>query len=71
MGWMKKKDIAKYCGVTTRTLSKWEKLGLKCSVLPSGLRLFREEDVDTFLEKFSNESVKGEVKEILDKLSAN
>ena len=53
-GWAKVKTAASYAGVSERTVEDWLKQGLKCSRLPSGLRLIKYQWVDEFLEKFSD-----------------
>jgi excisionase family DNA binding protein len=53
-GWAKIKDAASYAGISKRTVEDWLKQGLKCSRLPTGLRLIKYEWVDEFLEKFGN-----------------
>jgi predicted site-specific integrase-resolvase len=52
-GWGKIKSAAAYAGVSERTLEEWLKQGLKCSRLPSGLRLIKFQWIDEFLEEFS------------------
>ncbi len=53
-GWGKVRNIAKYAGVSERTVEDWLKSGLiKCAHLPSGLRLIKYGWVDEFLESFS------------------
>ena len=53
-GWGKVKTIAKYAGVSERTIEEWLKRGLKCTHMPSGLRLIKYAWVDEFLEKFAD-----------------
>lgn len=55
-GWGKIKSIARYAGVSERTVEEWLKRGLKSCQLPSGLRLVKYEWVDKFLEGFANSS---------------
>ena len=55
-GWGKIKAAASYAGVSERTVEDWLKQGLKCSHLPSGLRLIKYEWVDEFLGGFANSS---------------
>ena len=44
--------IAKYAGVSERTLRKWLKLGLPYSKLPTGCILIKTADVDDFIKSF-------------------
>ncbi len=65
-GWGKVKAAASYSGVSERTVEDWLKNGLKCSRLPSGLRLIKFQWVDEFLEGFAGaenkvEQIVGEV----------
>jgi excisionase family DNA binding protein len=53
-GWGKIKEAASYAGVSPRTVEDWLKQGLKCSHLPSGLRLIKFQWVDEFLERFAD-----------------
>jgi excisionase family DNA binding protein len=53
-GWGKVKEVAAYAGVSERTVEEWLKQGLKCSRLPTGLRLIKYQWIDEFLEKFAN-----------------
>jgi hypothetical protein len=55
-GWGKIKAIARYAGVSERTVEDWLKQGLKCTHLPSGLRLVKFSWVDEFLEKYADSS---------------
>jgi predicted site-specific integrase-resolvase len=55
-GWGKVKNIARYAGVSERTLEAWLKQGLKYTRLPSGLRLIKYQWIDEFLEGFANSS---------------
>lgn len=59
-GWGKIKEAASYAGVSPRTVEDWVKHGLKCSRLPSGLRLIKFEWVDEFLEKFAESTSQAE-----------
>ena len=54
-GWAKAKRIAKYTGVSERTLRSWLKNGLKYSKI-GGIVLIRFRDADEFIEKFRVES---------------
>jgi len=67
-GWGKVKNIAKYAGVSERTVEDWLKMGLKYCQLPSGLRLIKFEWVDRFLEGFSDSS--NQVDRIVDEVMA-
>jgi len=71
-GWGKVKAAASYSGVSERTVEDWLKQGLKCSRLPSGLRLIKFQWVDEFLESFSGSEKKVEqiVDEVLSKMEA-
>jgi excisionase family DNA binding protein len=53
-GWGKIKAIAEYAGVSERTIEKWLKHGLKCTRMPSGLRLIKYEWVDDYLGQFAD-----------------
>jgi len=53
-GWGKIKAIAAYGGVSDRTVETWIKKGLKCTRMPTGLRLIKLEWVDQYLEKFAD-----------------
>jgi len=72
-GWGKVKAAASYSGVSERTVEDWLKQGLKCSRLPSGLRLIKFQWVDEFLESFSGSEKKVEqiVDEVLSKMEAS
>lgn len=54
-GWGKISKIAKYSGISERTLREWLKDGLKCSRLPSGHILIKYEWVDEYLETFTKQ----------------
>ena len=69
-GWGKIKPVAKYAGISERTLrGDWLKNGLKHVRLPSGTVLLKYEWVDRYLESFTskndlvdrivNETIKG------------
>ncbi len=53
-GWGKVKEVASYAGVSERTVEEWIKKGLRCSRLPTGLRLVKYQWVDEFLEKYAD-----------------
>ncbi len=69
-GWGKVKAAASYSGVSERTVEDWLKNGLKCSRLPSGLRLIKSQWVDEFLERFEDSEKKVDqiVDEVLSKM---
>jgi hypothetical protein len=71
-GWGKVKNVARYAGVSERTVEEWLKQGLKCSRLPSGLRLVKFQWVDEFLEDFAESENRGEqiADEVLSKMEA-
>jgi excisionase family DNA binding protein len=52
-GWLKVEEVATYSSVSKRTVEKWLKSGLRCSHLPSRLRLVKPQWVDEYLEKFA------------------
>jgi excisionase family DNA binding protein len=53
-GWGKVKEAAAYAGVSERTVEEWLKKGLRCSRLPTGLRLIKYQWIDEFLEKYAD-----------------
>ena len=57
MAWLRIKDTAKYCGVSTRTIRTWmhQTEGLKYCKLGS-IILIKQESIDQFLEKHMVES---------------
>lgn len=48
-GWGKVKAVAKYAGVSERTVRTWTREGLRHVRLPSGTILIRREWIDEFL----------------------
>ena len=50
IGWGKIKNVAKYAGVSERTMRKWLNEGLKYSQLTTGTILIKYSSVDEFLE---------------------
>ncbi len=53
--WLKKKDIAKYLGVSTRSIGKYvQEYGLEYVKLPSGLTMYSTEAADEFYGRFSS-----------------
>lgn len=67
-GWGKIKDAARHAGVSERTVEDWIKQGLKLSRLPTGLRLFKYEWIDEYLEKYMASS--NRVDEVVDEIMA-
>jgi len=55
VGWLKIKGAAQYCSVSPRTMRGWLKAGLRYARLPSGTILIKKEEIDHFLENFSNQ----------------
>ena len=62
-GWSKPRVIAKYAGVSERTLRSWLRQGLRHSRMPSGYILLSYDAVDEFLKKY--ESSQDDVKEMV------
>ena len=50
-GWAKIKPVARYAGVSERTLRGWLKQGLKHVKLPTGMILVRYGHIDEFLQE--------------------
>jgi excisionase family DNA binding protein len=63
-GWLKIKDAAKYAGVSERTLEDWLKQGLKFAQIPSGLRLIKPEWIDNYLERYIQDPVSKQTRQI-------
>jgi len=66
-GWGKSKDVAKYAGVSERTVRNWLKEGLRHSRLRTGRILIKYAWLDEFLEPLSDQvsEVDRVVKEVL------
>jgi len=56
VGWLRIKGGAEYSSVSPRTFRKFLKAGLRYSRLPSGTILIKKEEIDRFLERFSNQT---------------
>ena len=70
--WGKLKAVAAYSGVSERTVEEWLKNGLRCSRLPSGLRLIKFQWVDEFLGRFTRDlgdQVDQIANEVIEKIS--
>jgi len=54
-GWLRPKNAAEYCNVSTRTIHEWMKLGLRHSKM-RGAVLIKVEWIDEFLEQREQKS---------------
>jgi hypothetical protein len=56
--WLRKGDAAKYCGVSVRTMSDWQRLRLVRFSKPSRrVCLFRRSDLDRALDRMAIKAV--------------
>lgn len=71
--WGKVESVAKYADVSKRTIEKWLKSGLKCTHLPTGLRLIKYQWVDDYLERHavSEDRLDQMVNDVVSKLRPN
>ena len=69
-GWAKIKEVAKYAGVSVRTLRDWLKDGLRHSRLSTGTILVSYAAIDEYLERFevSNNQVDDIVNKVMQEL---
>lgn len=65
-GWAKRKEAAKYAGVSLRTFSNWLKEGLPHARLDTGTVLIKYSTIDEYLEQFV--SSRNEVGEMVDQI---
>ena len=66
MGWMKIKSAAAYADVSSRTMRRLLKQGLRYSRLPSGTVLIKQSWIDEYLTQF--ESSEDEVRQVVDEV---
>ncbi len=67
-GWGKIKAVARYSGVSERTVESWLRDGLKCVRLPSGHRLIKYQWIDDFLEGFNDTSCQDGIDRIVEEV---
>ncbi len=50
--WMRRKQFAKYIGVSQRTVARWLDMGLPSAKIGGGTRLIHVDKADAWLEEF-------------------